>query len=59
MVPSEPEIKIDEYTLYNNCSACSFSDKVNEFKSNPNVTQKFEDTRSEIQTIIQDKVGGK
>lgn len=44
--------------LYSDCISCSFSSLVDEFKSNPNVTQKFEDTRGEIQTIIQDKVGG-
>ena len=52
-----------EYTLlgfYSDCSSCSFGDTIDEFKSNPNVSQKFEDTRSEIQAIIQGKlVGGK
>jgi hypothetical protein len=55
------EEKANEYNflgLYSDCISCSFSSLVDEFKSNPNVTQKFEDTRSEIQTIIQDKLAG-
>lgn len=55
---SDSEEPGTEYTLlgfYADCTSCSFSDTIDEFKSNPNVSQKFEDTRSEIQTIIQDK----
>jgi hypothetical protein len=50
-----------EYTLlglYSDCGSCLFSDAIDEFKSNPNVSQKFEDTRSEIQAIIQGKLAG-
>lgn len=50
-----------EYTLlgfYTDCTSCSFSYEIDKFKSNPNVSQKFKDTSSEIQTIIQDKIGG-
>lgn len=50
-----------EYTLlglYTDCTTCSFSYEVDKFKSNPNVSQKFNDTGSEIKTIIQDKIGG-
>ena len=48
----------DAYTLYSDCGSCLFSDAIDEFKSNPNVSQKFEDTRSEIQAIIQGKLAG-
>jgi hypothetical protein len=54
----EPGTEYNFLGLYSDCSSCSFSSLVDEFKSNPNVTQKFEDTRSEIQTIIQDKLAG-
>jgi hypothetical protein len=54
----EPGTEYNFLGLYSDCSSCSFGDAIDEFKSNPNVSQKFEDTRSEIQTIIQDKLAG-
>ena len=58
---SDSEEPGTEYTLlgfYTDCTSCSFSYEIDKFKSNPNVSQKFKDTSSEIQTIIQDKIGG-
>lgn len=42
--------------LYTDCSLCKFSDSVEAFKSNPNVLNKFESTRSDIASIIQNKI---
>lgn len=57
--PSELEgVDYKITNVYTTCEACSFSDIVNEFKTNPNISQKFEETRTEIQTVIQDKLGG-
>lgn len=52
----------DVYTilgLYKDCFSCLFSDAIDEFKLNQNVSQKFDTTRSEVQTLIENKLGGK
>jgi len=59
VIDSLSESEGNEYNIdgiYDSCESCSFSDFVDEFKSNENINTKFEVVRDEIQTVIQGKL---
>lgn len=44
--------------LFSSCDDCYFSNKIDEFKSNVNILDKYENTKSTIRDIITRKVKG-
>lgn len=58
VVDYKPDEIFDKYGLYIYCSACYFSNKVDEFKSNKNISEKFDLTRDQIKTILNGKIPG-
>ena len=43
--------------LFSSCDDCYFSNKIDEFKSNVNILDKYENTKSTISELIDNKVG--